>query len=73
MDLIKVSKIQMYFWFIVTGVCLIMVIILLIQERAESWYISVPAITAVLALLRRWQWKRLTKSKAEMEANKNKK
>jgi hypothetical protein len=73
MDLIKVSKIQMYFWFGVSVITLIMVIILFIQDSVENWYFGIPFICLGLAFLRRWQYKRLTKSKAEAEANKKNK
>ncbi|MEX1003558.1 MAG: hypothetical protein WDZ35_15675 [Crocinitomicaceae bacterium] len=72
MDLVKVSKIQMYFWFGVTVITLIMVVILYAQDAIETWYFSMPVICLVLGFLRRWQYKRLSKSKAEKEAREKK-
>ena len=72
MDLMKVNKLQMYFWFSVTVITLIMVIILHAQGSIENWYYMVPVICLLMALLRRWLYKRLQKSAAEREANKKK-
>ena len=75
MDLVKMSKIQMWFWTICAGITLIMVIYLVAVEMVETIYFFVPVICLVFAALRRWQWKKLTKSAAERDArnNKNKK
>lgn len=70
MDLVKVSKFQMFFWFGVSVITLIMVIILYFQDAIEDWYFAVPFICLGLALLRRWQYKRLSKSAAERDAKK---
>ena len=72
MDLIKVSKIQMYFWFGVTVITLVMVVILYIQGTIETWYFGVPALCLLLGMLRRWQYKRLLKSSAERDAREGK-
>ena len=68
MDFVKMSKIQMYFWFICAGVTLIMVIYLFAIDMVESAYFIVPGLCVLLALLRRWQFKKLTKSAAERDA-----
>lgn len=68
MDLIKVSKIQMYFWFSVSVITLIMVIILYFQDMVEGAYFLVPVLCFVLGFVRRWQLKKLTKSAAERDA-----
>lgn len=75
MDLVKMSKIQMYFWFICSGVTLILVAYLYFSELAELEYFLIPLTCVVLAFLRRWQFKRLSKSAAERDAKsgKNKK
>lgn len=72
MDFVKLSKIQMYFWFSVTVITLIMVIILFAQGKVESWYFGVPVICLVMGLLRRWQLNKLTKSSAERDAREKK-
>ena len=73
MDLAKISKIQFYFWSAATVITLVMVIILYFQNTIESWYFLIPVLCVALALMRRWQWKRLSKSKAEKEARESKK
>lgn len=72
MDLVKVSKIQMYFWYSVTVITLILVIILYAQGKLETWYFGVPVICLVMGLLRKWQLNRLTKSSAERDAREKK-
>jgi hypothetical protein len=73
MDLVKVSKIQMYFWFGMGPVTLVMVIILYSKDMVEPAYFSIPVICVALGFLRRWQFKKLTKSSAERDANAKKK
>ena len=68
MDFVKMSKIQMSFWFICAIVTLIMVIILFTRDMVETWYFLIPVFCVGFAFLRRWQFKKLTKSAAERDA-----
>ncbi|MEZ4923572.1 MAG: hypothetical protein R2780_10415 [Crocinitomicaceae bacterium] len=45
-----------------------MVIILNVQGTLETWYYAVPLICLLMALMRRWLYKRLQKSAAERDA-----
>lgn len=68
MDLIKMSKIQMYFWFAASLVTLVMVIIMYSRGDVEGVYFGLPVLCIVLGLLRGWQFRKLTKSSAERDA-----
>ncbi|MBD3636542.1 MAG: hypothetical protein HUJ25_04305 [Crocinitomicaceae bacterium] len=68
MNLVKLSKIQMYFWFAMSAVTLVMVIVLFSKDMVEGVYFFIPVVCFLLGFLRRWQFKKLTKSAAERDA-----
>ncbi len=66
-SLSKVNRILEIFWWSMTGVTLILVIVLCIVDGFDAWkfFFLVPILTAFLALVRRFMSKRLAKSEAE--------
>jgi len=75
MNLVKVSRIQMIFWFAMSGLTLIMVLVLCFVQGWDEWalYLWTPVICAIMALLRMWQWKKLQRSSADRDAREGKK
>lgn len=76
MTLSRLNRILEIFWWSVTGLTLIIVIIMISMEGANKWavYLLVPVVAAFAALLRRFASKRLAKSEAfRAENDKNKK
>ncbi len=65
-SLAKVNSILEKFWWAMTVVTLIMVIIFCFTDGFSSWvyYFVVPVLTALMALTRRFLRKRLEKSEA---------
>lgn len=70
-SLAKVNSVLEKFWWAMTAVSLIMVIIFCFMQGWGKWafYFIIPVVTAVMALMRRFLRKRLEKSEAERDAN----
>ncbi|MFT5820347.1 MAG: hypothetical protein ACI8ZM_001586 [Crocinitomix sp.] len=70
-SLAKVNSVLEKFWWAMTAVSLIMVIVFCFMQGWNKWafYFIVPVVTAVMALMRRFLRKRLEKSEAERDAN----
>jgi membrane protein implicated in regulation of membrane protease activity len=64
-DFVKLSKFQMIFWFAMAALTLILLSIAIPMGMFPPSYFFVPVVCVVMALLRRWQLKRVTKSSAE--------
>lgn len=66
MNLAKMNKVLEWFWWAMAVVTLIMVTIMCFIDEPSKWtfYFVVPAISAILALVRRFMWKKLKKSEA---------
>ncbi len=76
MDFVKLSRIQMIFWFSMAIITLIAVAIAVPMGKLEVEYFFIPVLCVVLGLLRRWQLKKIIKSSAikeEREAKQGKK
>jgi membrane protein implicated in regulation of membrane protease activity len=65
MDFVKLSRIQMIFWFAMAAITLVAVTVAVPMGKLESVYFFIPAMCVLLGFLRRWQLKRVTKSSAE--------
>ena len=65
MDFVKLSRFQMIFWFAMAAITFVAVCIAVPMGKLEPVYFFLPALCIVLALLRRWQLKRILKSSAE--------
>ena len=65
MDFVKLSRFQMIFWFAMAVVTLIAVSIAVPMGKLETVYFGIPVLCVVMAMLRRWQLKRILKSSAE--------
>jgi membrane protein implicated in regulation of membrane protease activity len=70
-SLAKVNSVLEKFWWAMTAVSLIMVIVFCFMQGWNKWafYFIIPVVTAVMALMRRMLRKRLEKSEAERDAN----
>lgn len=73
MNLAKVNKSLEIFWWIAAAVTLVLVLIMCFAESWDKWalYFLVPALAALMALLRRFMGNKLAKSQAEKEAREN--
>jgi len=73
-SLAKVNSVLEKFWWAMTVVTLIMVLIFCLTEGFSSWvyYFAVPILTALMALMRRLLRKRLEKSEAERDQREGK-
>lgn len=65
MDFVKLSRIQMIFWFAMAAITLVAVAIAVPMGKLEAVYFFIPVLCVLLALLRRWQLKRIIKSSGE--------
>lgn len=67
MNLAKVNRILEIFWWSMTALTLILVIVLVAVYGSEKWsfYFLVPVISAIMALIRRFMAKRLERSSSE--------
>jgi len=74
-SLAKVNSILEKFWWAMTVVTFLMVLIFCFKEGFDNWvyYFIIPVLTAFMALMRRFLRKRLEKSEAERDQNNNKK
>lgn len=74
-SLAKVNSILEKFWWAMTVVTFLMVLIFCFKEGFDNWvyYFIIPVLTAFMALMRRFLRKRLEKSEAERDQNTNKK
>ncbi len=72
MNLAKMNRVLEIFWWSMTIVTLVAVVIMCFSEGADKWmfYFLVPVICAILALVRRFMWKKLKKSEAFRDAAK---
>ncbi len=70
-SLAKVNSILEKFWWAMTVVSFIMVLVFCIMKGFESWalYFLIPVLTTLMALMRRFLRKRLEKSEAERDQN----
>lgn len=70
MNLIKFNRYLEIFWWIVTVITLVLVLVMCFTESFDRWtiYFLVPALAALMALVRRFMGKKLAKSHAEKEA-----
>jgi membrane protein implicated in regulation of membrane protease activity len=73
-SLAKVNSILEKFWWVLTAVSFIMVLVFCFMQGFDKWafYFIVPVVTAVMAIMRRFLRKRLEKSEAERDARENK-
>ena len=65
MDFVKLSRCQMIFWFAMAAITFVAVCIAVPMGKLEAVYFFLPALCILLALLRRWQLKRILKSSSE--------
>lgn len=72
-SLAKMNSVLEKFWWAMTVVTFILVLVFCFMEGFETWmyYFLVPVLTAFMALMRRFLRKRLEKSEAERD-NRNK-
>jgi membrane protein implicated in regulation of membrane protease activity len=70
-SLAKVNSILEKFWWAMTAVSFIMVLVLCFMQGWDKWgfYLIIPVVTAVMAIMRRFLRKRLEKSEAERDRN----
>ncbi|MDG1914458.1 MAG: hypothetical protein P8I55_07690 [Crocinitomix sp.] len=70
-SLAKVNSILEKFWWAMTAVSFIMVLVLCFMQGWDKWsfYFIIPVVTAVMAIMRRFLRKRLEKSEAERDRN----
>lgn len=73
-SLARVNRILEIFWWSMTVVTLILVLVLCFIEGFDKWqfFLAVPILTAILAVIRRFMSKRLGRSEAERAANSSK-
>lgn len=71
-SLAKMNSILEKFWWGMTVVTFILVLVFCFIEGFETWmyYFLVPVLTAFMALMRRFLRKRLEKSEAERDSRK---
>lgn len=71
-SLAKVNSVLEKFWWAMTAVTIILVLVFSFMEGFDKWaiYFLVPVLTALMALMRRFMRKKLEKSEAEKAANK---
>lgn len=69
-SLAKMNSVLEKFWWAMTVVTLILVLVFCFMEGFETWmyYFLVPVLTAFMALMRRFLRKRLEKSEAERDS-----
>lgn len=75
MDFVKLSRFQLFFWWTMAGGTLVVVSVGTLLKKLEPIYFILPVTCVLLALLRRWQLRRILKSQAakqERETAKNK-
>jgi len=72
MKLSKMNRALEIFWWVMTAVTLIMVVVMIFIDGWDRWgfFLLAPAICFVLALVRRFMAKKLEKSEAFRDANK---
>ncbi|MBL4662063.1 MAG: hypothetical protein JKY22_00480 [Flavobacteriaceae bacterium] len=70
-SLAKVNSVLEKFWWVLTAVSFIMVVVFCFIQGWDKWtfYFIVPVVTTVMALMRRFLRKRLEKSEAERDQN----
>ncbi len=70
-SLAKINSVLEKFWWAMTAVSLIMVLVLCFMQGWDKWgfYFIIPIVTAVMAVMRRFLRKRLEKSEAERDRN----
>lgn len=70
-SLAKVNSVLEKFWWVLTAVSFIMVVVFCFMQGWDKWafYFIVPVVTAVMAVMRRFLRKRLEKSEAERDQN----
>ena len=66
MNLAKMNRMLMIFWFALAIITTIMVIVMGFIDGFNKWafYFLVPVICLILAVVRRFMWKKLQKSEA---------
>lgn len=72
MNLAKMNKFLEIFWWVMAVLTLVMVIIMCVVEDPDKWkfYFLVPVICVILAIVRRFMWKRLKKSESFRDGSK---
>mgnify|MGYP000474700276 FL=1 len=70
-SLAKINSVLEKFWWAMTAVSLIMVLVFCFMQGWDKWgfYFIIPVVTAVMAVMRRFLRKRLEKSEAERDKN----
>lgn len=70
-SLAKVNSMLEKFWWLMTAVTLITVVVLCFKDGFDSWglFFLIPVLTALMALMRRFLRKKLEKSEAERDKN----
>jgi len=73
MTLSRLNRILEIFWWSVAALMFVVVIIMVFMEGADKWafYFLVPVFAVFAALIRRFAAKRLAKSEAFRNENKN--
>jgi len=74
-SLSKINRVLEIFWWSMTAVTLILVVILSLMYGFDKWgfYFVIPFFTALMALVRRFMSRRLEKSEAFKAKNSKKK
>jgi type III secretory pathway component EscV len=69
-SLAKVNSVLEKFWWAMTAVTLILVIVLCFMDGFDMWkyYFLIPVLTTIMALMRRFMKNRLQKSEAERDS-----
>ena len=66
MNLAKMNRVLEIFWWVMGAISLIMVLIMGFMQGFDKWsaYFLAPVICFILAIVRRFMWKKLKKSEA---------
>jgi membrane protein implicated in regulation of membrane protease activity len=73
-SLARVNRILEIFWWCMTGATFLLVLVMCFMYGWDKWlfYFAIPVLTAILALVRRFMSKKLTKSEAERDQQQRK-